>query len=119
MIKSYYDKKPQILEKIENGKYFYRWDIQEHISIIEEQERHDWECYEIIVYSTLTANKILEKAIESLWGHNIEQKMLNDYNAANLGILEESYIDKYKEFLNSRKRLKAQIDSDCAKLNIK
>lgn len=45
--------------------------------------------------------------------------MLNDYNAAVLGILDESYIDKYKEFLNSRKQLKAQIDSDCKQLNIK
>lgn len=119
MIKSYCDEKPQVLEKIENGKYFYRWDIKEHVTIIEGEEKHDWEYYEIIVYATLTPNKILEKAIESLWGHNVEQKMLNDYNAAILGILDESYIDKYKEFLNSRKQLKAQIDSDCKLLNIK
>lgn len=119
MTKSYYDEKPQILEKIENGKYFYRWDIKPHTTQIENKERQDWECYEIIVYATLTANKILEKAIESIWGHNIEQKILNDYNAAILGILDESYIDKYKEFLNNRKQLKTQIDSDCAQLNIK
>ena len=37
---------------------------------------------------------------------------MNDYNAAFLGILDESYIDIYKDFLQKRKELKEQVDSD-------
>lgn len=42
----------------------------------------------------------------------LKQKKLNDYNAALLGILDESYIDIYKDFLQKRKELKEQVDSD-------
>lgn len=42
----------------------------------------------------------------------VEAKKLNDYNAALLGILDESYIDIYKDFLQKRKELKEQVDSD-------
>lgn len=65
-----------------------------------------------IVWPTLTANKILETCINELWGTDVEAKKLNDYNAALLGILDESYIDIYKDFLQKRKQLKEQVDSD-------
>ena len=47
-----------------------------------------------------------------LWGSGVEQKMLNDYNAAKLGILDSSYIESYKVFLNDRKSLKERVDGD-------
>lgn len=118
MTKSYYDTKPIILEKIKNGKYYYRWNIKQHSITDENGEHLNWECYEIIVYSPLSSNKILEKAIESLWDKNIEQKMLNDYNAAILNVLDSSYIEKYKNFLNERKSLKEQINLDCKNFGI-
>lgn len=55
---------------------------------------------------------ILETCINELWGTDVEAKKLNDYNAALLGILDESYIDIYKDFLQKRKELKEQVDSD-------
>ena len=39
-------------------------------------------------------------------GQDVEQKKLNDYNAAQLGILDLSYVESYKTFLNKRKALK-------------
>lgn len=66
----------------------------------------------MIVWPTLTANKILETCINELWGTDVEAKKLNDYNAALLGLLDESYIDTYKEFLQQRKALKEQVESD-------
>ena len=38
--------------------------------------------------------------------------MLNDYNAAKLGILDSSYIESYKVFLNDRKSVKERVDGD-------
>ena len=119
MIKSYFDEKPQVFEKIERGKYYYRWNIKQHNFQTENGEKQDWEADQIIVYAPLSSNKILEKAIEYLWESNAEQKLLNDYNAANLGILDETYIEKYKTFLTERKVLKTQVEKDCLEYNIK
>ena len=43
--------------------------------------------------------------------------MLNDYNAVQLGILEEEYIVKYKDFLTTRNTIKTQIDTDFLTFN--
>lgn len=90
------------------GYYLYRWDIQEE----QRDEYIGYSYYEVTVWPTLTANKILETCINELWGTDVEAKKLNDYNAALLGILDESYIDIYKDFLQKRKELKEQVDSD-------
>ncbi len=46
-------------------------------------------------------------------GTDVEAKKLNDYNAALLGILDESYIDIYQKIsYKKRKELKEQVDSD-------
>ena len=61
--------------------------------------------YEATVWPTLTANKILETCINEIMGTDVEAKKPNDYNAALLGILDESYIDIYKDFLQKEKRI--------------
>lgn len=109
MKRVYSDTYPIVLEKDVNGSYLYRWDIQ-----YEQTTDNITICsyYEVTVWPTLTANKILETCINELWGTDVEAKKLNDYNAALLGILDESYIDIYKDFLQKRKELKEQVDSD-------
>lgn len=108
MKRVYSDTYPTVLEKDVNGSYLYRWDIQTE----QKDEYTGYSYYEVIVWPTLTANKILETCINELWGTDVEAKKLNDYNAALLGILDESYIDIYKDFLQKRKQLKEQVDSD-------
>lgn len=108
MNRTHSDKIPSTIERDSNGYYLYRWDIQ-----MEQRDEYiGYSYYEVIVWSTLTANKILETCINELWGTDVEAKKLNDYNAALLGILDESYIDIYKDFLQKRKQLKEQVDSD-------
>lgn len=108
MKRVYSDTYPTVLEKDVNGSYLYRWDIQTE----QRDEYIGYSYYEVIVWPTLTANKILETCINELWGTDVEAKKLNDYNAALLGILDESYIDIYKDFLQKRKQLKEQVDLD-------
>ena len=50
--------------------------------------------------------------MNAMWSKDAEQKMLNDYNAAQLGILGDEYVNLYKDFLTTRKAIKAQIDTD-------
>ncbi len=108
MKRVYSDTYPTVLEKDVNGSYLYRWDIQTE----QKDEYTGYSYYEVVVWPTLTSNKILETCINELWGTDVEAKKLNDYNAALLGILDESYIDIYKDFLQKRKQLKEQVDLD-------
>ena len=75
------------------------------------------------VWSPVTSNKITEAVITDVCDHNYEQKLVNEYNAAQLGLYgpEEAkkHIDAYTEYLNTRAALKAQVDADCAELGIK
>ncbi len=141
---AFYDEKPSKLEAVGNGSYLYRFNIEERtFEEIEardsetdtenEQEapepktRTQWECDEVTIYEPLTANKITEAVISSVCPASHEQKLVNEYNAANLGMIGGSKtsdeakqrIAAYKEFLEYRNALKTQVDADCEELGIR
>lgn len=137
MTRSYYDARPSKFEAVGNGSYIYRWDIQEEATTqqvmaegedqpVAEISRTQYSCYEVIVWASISSNKITEAVIGQMWESNYEQKLINEYNAANLGVYggsktsdeAKAKIAAYKEFLAARAALKAQIDADCAELNI-
>lgn len=113
-MKAFYDHKPPVLEAVGNGSYLYRWDIT--------NEELQWQCQEVTVWMPLTSNKITEAVISELWDTNYEQKLINEYNAAALGIYDESTlqekINTYKQFLVDRYIIKNQIDIDCKNFGI-
>lgn len=122
---AFYDKKPSVYEAVGNGSYIYRWDIEEI-----EQPAHEeggeattqWKCQEVTVWSPISANKITEKVIGELWENNYEQKLINEYNAAQLGVYDEetaaAKVAAYKAFLTARAAVKAQVDADCGEIGI-
>ena len=121
---AFYDNKPSVLEAVGNGSYKYRFDITEK-SAQEEDQRTQWQCQEVTVWSPVTSNKITEAVITEVCDHNYEQKLVNEYNAAQLGLYgsktgEEAkkHIAAYTEYLNTRAALKAHVDADCAELGI-
>lgn len=131
---AFYDNKPSILEAVRDGSYKYRFDIIEinpevmpsTDKDVQEEQRTQWQCEEVIVWSPVTSNKITEAVITEVCDHNYEQKLVNEYNAAQLGMYGEKTseeaqkrINAYKEFLDTRATLKAQVDVDCAELGIK
>ncbi len=136
MTRAYYDSKPSAFEAVGNGSYLYRWDIQEEKvqseamqEGIEEPvasvERVQYSCYEVTVWAPVTANKITETVISAFVDVNREQKLVNEYNAANLGMYgtktseeAKSRIEAYKSYLTERSALKAQVDADCEELGI-
>lgn len=126
-----YDHKPSTLEAVGNGSFRYRFNIEEKVpEVIEGEEQVErtsqWLCDEVIVWGPLTANKITEAVIFSICPASHEQKLVNEFNAANLGLIGGSktseaakeHIAAYKEFLQLRAELKAKVDADCAELGI-
>ena len=107
-----YDAKPSVFEANNNGSYTYRWNIQQVEIPAESDGSHErsasvkWECEEVIVWSTVTRNKITEAVVTKLWDGDFEKKLINDYNAAKEGVFgdiageeAQKYIAAYKNFL--------------------
>lgn len=119
------DDKPSVLEAAGKGAYVYRMDIQE----VERPAGPDgetgtqWYWEEVTVWSPVTSNRITEAVITERWDANYEQKLVNEYNSALLGMYSDEEREKrvkaYTDYLTERAALKRQIDADCGELGIK
>ncbi len=129
-MKAFYDNKPSVIEAVGNGNHLYRYDIKEVDAPVSgdesEETRKQWECEEVTVIGTLSSNGITEAVITERYSNDYEQKLVNEYNAANLGLYgtktsdeAKAKIERYKAFLTDRAALKAQIDADCEEYGIK
>lgn len=127
---AFYDNKPSIFEAVGDGSYFYRWGIEEVLAERldgNEQEigstRVQYKCEEVVIWGTVTSNKITQAVISAIASSDREQKLVNEYNAAVLGLLSpeaaEKAITAYRAFLEARSAIKAQVDADCAVLGIR
>ena len=118
MKKVEYDTKPMAYEKIENNLSCYRWEIVQKVT----EERTSWECFEVTVYATVTKEKITKEVINALYPNQQEEKLINDYNAVQLGVCEtdqeELFVSRYVDFLAIRKAMKEQIEKDCLTFRI-
>lgn len=128
-----YDSKPSAFAEVGDGTLRYRFDIVEIVPTsvegeVQQTERtSQWQCEEVIVKYPFTANNVLEAVIAHVIPATREQKLVNDYNAAKLGLLGGSTtsneakekIASYKEFLETRALLKQQVDADCAEYGLK
>ena len=107
--------KPKIMSAVGNGSYLYRFNIKE-IEVPSQTEGEEptkaWQYNEVVVWEPISSDAITKAVMNYIWPKDIEQKYVNDYNAAILGILDESYIESYKNFIIQRKSIKEQIDKD-------
>lgn len=127
-MKATYDNEPSVLEAVGNGSHRYHYDIKAVKTESAEKSssegtRTQYECQEVIIWEPLTSNKITEAVIAEKWDGNKEQKLINEYNAIQLGITTDkaeiaSKTAAYKEFLAERVRLKAIVNADCKMLGI-
>ena len=127
-MKATYDNEPSVLEAVGNGSHRYHYDIKAVKTESAEkssgtESRTQYECQEVIVWEPITSNKITEAVIADKWDGNKEQKLINEYNAIQLGITTDkaeiaSKTAAYKEFLAERVRLKTIVDTDCQTLGI-
>lgn len=123
---TFFDNQPIKIEAVGNGSHRYRFNIR-MLEIPEEAGiRLQWVANEVTVWEPLTANKITEAVIASVCPVTHEQKLVNEYNAAQLGMIGGSVdsdearekIAAYRDFLMLRSSLKEQVDADCAEYGI-
>ena len=118
------------LDAVGTGSYQYRWDIHTEV---QEQPSEDgegvttrlvWVAEEVTVWMPLTSNRITAAVITEAFPADYEQKLLNEYNAANLGMIPdaaetEKRRQAYTDFLRRRAALKKEIDDLCAQQGIR
>lgn len=123
-MKTYFDKEPSKLEYVDGNSYRYRWNIHK-ISLdsdIEQQEH--WVADEVLVPNTqVVPDQLISTVINELWPIDYEQKLINEYNSAIMGLysddtLTSSKVEAYKNFLNKRQEIKDNIKTDCLELGI-
>lgn len=125
MKSAFYDAKPSKFEAVGNGSYIYRWDIEE-VKVESTEEQSDevqYSCLEVVVWAPITSNKIMKEVMSEMYPNNREQKYINEYNSALMGLYDneesEKKIQTYKDFLKEREAIKSQVDSDCIELGVK
>ena len=125
-MRTYYDREPEKkVYKIGRGLYRYVYDIKEETvkRFEEEQAFTQWTAEEVTFSGAVTSNNITQAVIASKWSSDYEQKLINEYNAAKLGLYDEetvaAKVSAYEKFLAERIAIKAQIDADCEELGIK
>ena len=123
-MRAYYDLKPAKLYRLKQGVCRYVYDIEKHTVDNGDgvQPMTQWSGEEVEVAEPLTGNRITQAVIAARWDADYEQKLINEYNAAKLGLYDDdtaaAKIDAYEAFLRERAALKAQIDADCEELGI-
>ena len=65
-----------------------------------------------------TANNIFATLLTAKYPASVESKFINDYQAAGLGLLDDTYKSGYENFLKDRKAIKEMIDADCLTLKL-
>ena len=129
-MKTHSDHELQRLEAVGNGSYLYRWDIHNEVQEHPSEDgkgittRLVWVAEEVTVWMPLTPNRITAAVITEAFPADYEQKLLNEYNAANLGMIPdkeetEKRRQAYTDFLRRRAALKKEIDAFCAEQGIR
>jgi predicted secreted protein len=128
-MKSVSNNKPEAIQKIGPHNYRFNYDIfavpvtDQQSSDETEQTTHiQYEYQTVDVYDPISSNSITQAVIADKWPSDYEQKIINEYNGAQLGVYSESVsnakIAAYKEFLSERTRIKNIIDEECEKAGI-
>ena len=94
-----------------------RLGIQQEPPADESTETPQWSATVIPTCEPLSQNKFIEAAMSLMYGNDYEDKLINEYNAAALGIYDAetsaAMVERYKTFLADRKAMKAEIERIC------
>ena len=128
--------KPVVIDDLKNGQgtFLYNHNIHEvlviedengGVSITDDPKKATgtmWQYNSLRVEYPKTRKNIYATLLEARYPQDIQQKLVNDYQAAQMEILEEEEAEKaeadYRAFLQDRKSIKAMVKDDCLENNI-
>lgn len=126
------DEKPKVIYDLYNGQgtFLYNHNIKEvsvikgddgSVSIATEKEKATGKMYQydsVRVEYPRTADNIFSTLLTAKYPAKTENKLLNEYQSAVLGLLDDSFKKPYEDFLKERLAIRQMIDSDAETYNI-
>lgn len=125
--------KPAVIEDLNNGQgtFLYNHNIEE-VSVIKDEmggiqvttsddanaNGTMFKYDSVRVGYPKTADNIFKTLLTAKYPANTESKLINEYNAAVLGIMSVDAKTPYEEYLNDRLAIRAMVDADCETYNI-
>ncbi len=128
--------KPVVIDDLKNGQgtFLYNHNIKQvlviedengGITITDDEQKATgtmWMYDSLRVEYPKTRKNIYATLLEAKYPQDIQQKLVNDYQAAQMGILEDDEADAaiaaYTAFLTDRKAIKAMVKQDCQEQGI-
>lgn len=125
------DTMPETIADLNDGKggFIYNYGTEsftEEVTVDpaeEEEEPHaatvtKYRHNSLVMTAPKTQNHIIETLLTHKYPTDVEQKLVNDYNAANEELLPASAKEGYLAFLADRMAIKAMVERDCAEYGI-
>lgn len=124
--------KPAVIDDLHNGQgtFLYNHNITEVYVVEDEMGGVEiatdteaatgkmWQYDSLRVGYPKTADNIFSTLLTAKYPANRENKLVNEYMCAELGIMPESAKQPYTDFLNDRLAIRTMVDADCATYNI-
>ena len=127
------DEKPEVIYDLYNGQgtFMYNHNIKE-VSVIKEKEGgitvtsddDEKATGKMFQYDSVrveypkTADNIFSTLLTAKYPSKTESKLMNEYQSAMLGLLDESYKKPYEDFLKDCLAIRNMIDADAETYNI-
>lgn len=117
-MQAFYDSKPPYLEAVGNGSYVYRFNIEEVVPELTdenagEEKVSQWKCDEVTVWIPVTSDKVIEAVIRAKYTASAELALVNKFNAYQQGLdVEADIVNEYTEYLSFVANVKRQVRKD-------
>lgn len=117
-MQAFYDSKPPYLEAVGNGSYVYRFNIEEVVPELTdenagEEKVSQWKCEEVTVWIPVTSDKVIEAVIRAKYTESAELALVNKFNAYQQGLdVEAGIVEEYTEYLSFVANVKRQVRKD-------
>lgn len=115
---AFYDNKPPYLEAVGNGSYIYRFNIEEVVPELTEENAGEekvsqWKCEEVTVWKPVTSDKVIEAVIRAKYTASDELALVNKFNAYQQGLdVDADIVNEYTEYLSFVANVKRQVRKD-------
>lgn len=116
------EEKPEVFLDLNNGYWYYRFDIQESTETkeiqlpdseeISQAESPMYSYINIYMYGKPTEDKCFNLVLEKFISQNEQLKFINDYNNYILGLTSEYDYIEYMKYLTLVKEIREKINMD-------
>lgn len=111
MKKTHYTDEPARID-VAKAYIIYRWCIEREA---DGEDDETWTAFEQRVDAPVDANKVVKTVFDAYYGNDHENKLINEFNSAQMGIISGDDAERaktaYANFLTERAALKADIEA--------